>query len=99
VYSEIGSLSAMMSVLVAMPAKVRGAAASEGEVRLQSLVATWVRGRGVDGGLNGSKNAMCEQRKAGCYSTNQKQDAAVGVRRVVSDVGLFRQAKLRERGL
>jgi hypothetical protein len=47
-----------MSVLVAMPAKVRGAAASEGEVRLQSLVATWVRGRGVDSGLNGSKRRM-----------------------------------------
>lgn len=79
VYSEIGSLSAMMSVLVAMPAKVRGAAASEGEVRLQSLVATWVRGLGVEGELNALMNAMCEQRKTGSYSTNQKQDATVGV--------------------
>ena len=75
-----------MSVLVAMPAKVRGAAASEGEVR--STVAWWqVCRRGVGRELDALMNGICEQRKAGCYKADQKQDAAQ-CRFVVSDVGL-----------
>jgi hypothetical protein len=85
-----------MSVLIAMPAKVGGAAASEGEVR--STVAWWqVCRRGMGRELDAMMNAKCEQRKAGCYKADQKQDAGQSVCSVGCWIG--GQAKLRERGL
>lgn len=58
----------MMSVLVAMPAKVRGAAASEGEVRLTVAFGGGnLRGLGVEGELDALVKPLLGQRKAGCY--------------------------------
>ena len=51
-----------------MPAKVRGAAASEGEVRLTVAFGGGnLRGLGVEGELDALVNALLGQRKAGCY--------------------------------
>jgi hypothetical protein len=47
--------------------------------------------------LDALMNAKCEQRKAGCYKADQKQDAGQSVCGVGCWIG--GQAKLRERGL